>query len=65
MCLVGSFLSPQDSLLLTCAKLHVHKIIKDDGEVERQKRVDHALPLQMLGTKGDSKMHEGLGPTPS
>lgn len=41
-----------DSPLLTCAKLHVHKIIKEDGEAPRQERVGHALSLQVLGTEG-------------
>lgn len=51
VCSMGSFHSPQDSPLLTCAKLHVHEIIKDNGEAPRHKWVNDALPLQMLESK--------------
>lgn len=30
---------------LTCAKLHVHKVIEDNGKAPGQERVDHILSL--------------------
>lgn len=52
----------EDSLLLTCAKLHVHKIVEDNGEAPRQEWVDHTPPLQVLGTGGDIKNSRGPRP---
>lgn len=53
----------QDSPLLTCAKLHVHKIVKDDRQAPRQEWVDHTPPLQVLGTEGDIKHSRRPGPS--
>ena len=59
----GLLLSPEDSPLLTCAKLHVHKIVEDNGEAPGQEWVDHAPPLQVLGTEGDIKNSRRPGPS--
>lgn len=52
----------QDRPLLTCAKLHVHEIIKEDGQTPRQERVGHALPLQVLRAEGDLNSARRAGP---
>lgn len=48
--------------MLTCAKLHVHEIIKEDGKAPRQEWVGHALSLQVLGVEGDLKTAQRAGP---
>lgn len=58
----GLLLSPEDSPLLTCAELHVYKIVEDNGEAPRQEWVGQAPPLQVLGTKGDIKNSRRPGP---
>lgn len=47
--------------MLTCAELHVHKVIKNDREAPRHKWVDHALPLQVLRTEEDARNTQWTG----